>query len=102
MSISFFLGSLRFSLGAGAPSIITPFAADQPAWAERVVKLGVGPRVPGIKRLTAEALAEAIQFALNDTALRARAAALGEKTSAEDGIGRAIADEFRQRIGVRS
>jgi len=55
------------------------------------VKLGVGPRVPGIKQLTAEKLAQAINTAAyGDSALRARAAALGEKIRAENGITRAV------------
>jgi sterol 3beta-glucosyltransferase len=34
---------------AGVPGIITPFVGDQYAWAERVVKLGVGLRALDIK-----------------------------------------------------
>ncbi len=83
-------GATGAGLRAGVPSIITAFVADQPAWAERVAKLGVGPRVPGIKQLTAENLAEAIHFAVTDSTLRARAAALGGKIRAEDGVARAI------------
>ena len=84
-------GTTGAGLRAGVPNIITAFVAnDQVAWADRVVKLGVGPRVPGIKQLTAEKLAEAIQIAVTDSTLRARAAALGEKTRAEDGVARAV------------
>jgi UDP:flavonoid glycosyltransferase YjiC (YdhE family) len=83
-------GTTGAGLRAGVPSILTAFAGDQMAWAERVVKLGVGPRVPGIKQLTAEKLAEAMQTAVTDSALRARAAALGEKIRAEYGVGRAV------------
>jgi UDP:flavonoid glycosyltransferase YjiC (YdhE family) len=50
----------------------------------------VGPRVSGIKALTAEKLAAAINAAVNDASLRARAAALGEKIRAEDGVARAV------------
>jgi len=72
------------------PSIITPLAGDQVAWAETVVRLGVGPRAPGINRLTAEKLAKAIQTSVSDSAMRARAAALGEKIRAENGVARAV------------
>lgn len=83
-------GTTGAGLRAGVPNIITPIAADQYAWAERVVQLGVGPRAPSIKRLTATKLAQAIHTAVNDSALRARAAALGEKIREENGITRAV------------
>ncbi|MBL8046064.1 MAG: glycosyltransferase family 1 protein [Anaerolineales bacterium] len=84
-------GTTGAGLRAGVPNIVTAFAPnDQVAWADVVVKLGVGPRVPSIKKLTAEKLAEAINTAINDSALRARAAALGEKIRAEEGVARAV------------
>jgi sterol 3beta-glucosyltransferase len=84
-------GTTGAGLRAGIPSIVTPFAPnDQWAWAERVAKLGVGPSVPCIQKLTAKQLAQAIQTAVSDAALRARAATLGEKIRAEDGLSRAV------------
>lgn len=95
-------GTTGEGLRAGVPNIITPFAPnDQMAWAERVVALGIGPRVPGIKALTAEKLAEAINTAVSDSAMRARAAALGEKIRAEDGIAHAVEIIERQAIHQR-
>jgi sterol 3beta-glucosyltransferase len=41
--------------------------------------------------LTAESLAAAIQQAVTDREMRERAAALGERLRAEDGVGRAVA-----------
>ena len=80
-------GTTGAGLRAGAPNIIMPVAPnDQPA----SVQLGVGLRMPGVKQRTAEKLAEAMQTAVTDTALRARAAALGEKIRAEDGVARAV------------
>jgi UDP:flavonoid glycosyltransferase YjiC (YdhE family) len=96
-------GTTGAGLRAGVPSIITPLAGDQVAWADTVMKLGVGPRAPGINRLTAEKLANAIHTAVSDSAMRARAAALGEKIRAENGVARAVeiierhAAEFNQR-----
>ncbi|MCC7358872.1 MAG: glycosyltransferase family 1 protein [Anaerolineales bacterium] len=83
-------GTTGAGLRAGVPNLIAAFAADQSSWAERVVQLGVGPRIPGIRRLTAETLAAAIDTAVNDPAMRARAAALGEQIRAEDGVGTAV------------
>jgi sterol 3beta-glucosyltransferase len=39
-------GTTTAGLRAGVPSIITLFEGDQRAWADLVVKLGVGPRGP--------------------------------------------------------
>jgi sterol 3beta-glucosyltransferase len=79
------------ALRARVPNIITPFAPnDQHAWAERVVSLGVGPQVPGIKKLPAEQLAEAIHIAIKDRTIRARVAALGEIFRSENGLARAV------------
>jgi len=52
----------RAGLRAGVPSLITPFLLDQYAWADRVVKSGVGLRLADSKRLTAEKLAQAIHM----------------------------------------
>jgi UDP:flavonoid glycosyltransferase YjiC (YdhE family) len=97
-------GTTAAGLRAGVPNIITPVApSDQVAWADRVVQLGVGPRASSIKNLTAEKLAAAIQTAVSDNAMRARAAALGEKIRTENGVARAVeiierhAADFRQR-----
>ncbi len=92
-------GTTSAGLRAGVPSIIPAFAGDQVAWADRVVKLGVGPRVPGIKTLTAEKLAEAINTAVNDSAMRARAATLGEEIRSENGIARAVEVVERHATG---
>lgn len=83
-------GTTGAGLAAGVPNIITPIGADQFAWAARVVELGIGPPAPPIKRLSAAKLAQAIQTAVNDSAMRRRAAGLGEKIRAENGVGRAV------------
>jgi len=68
------------------------------------VKLGVGLQPAAAQRLTAEKLANAIHTAVNDSAMRARAAALGERIRAEDGVARGVevierhAARFSQRL----
>jgi len=92
-------GTTAAGLRAGVPNIITPVApSDQLAWADRVVTLGVGPRVSGLKALTPEKLAGAINVAVNDASLRARAATLGEKIRSENGVARAVEIIERQAI----
>ncbi|HMQ35184.1 MAG TPA: glycosyltransferase [Chloroflexaceae bacterium] len=83
-------GTTGAGLLAGVPSILVPFFADQPFWAERVAALGVGPAPIPRRRLTAEGLARAIEAA-DSPAVRRRAAAVGQIVAAEDGVGRAVA-----------
>ena len=83
-------GTTAAGLRAGVPGLITPFMLDQFFWANKVVKLGLGPRLPDAKKLTAEKLAQAIDIALTDSAMRARAANFGEKIRAENGVTLAV------------
>jgi sterol 3beta-glucosyltransferase len=69
---------------------VVPHLMDQSFWGQRVFDLGVGPRPIPRKRISAERLAQAILTAVNDSAMRQRAAALGEKIRAEDGVARAV------------
>lgn len=84
-------GTTSASLRAGVPSVVIPFFGDQPYWGQRVVELGVGPVPIPRKRLTVERLAQAIEKAVRDQTMRQRAANLGAKIRAEDGIARAVA-----------
>jgi UDP:flavonoid glycosyltransferase YjiC (YdhE family) len=95
-------GTTGAGLRAGVPSIITPFIGDQFAWAEQVVKRGAGPPAGPAKQLTAEKLARRIQLAVHDAGLRERAAALGEKVRAEDGVAAAVAVIERHAAGWTS
>jgi sterol 3beta-glucosyltransferase len=81
-------GTTAAGLRAGVPSIVIPHGNDQFAWARRVSELGVGAKPIPQKKLTAENLAEAIQFVLKSE-VRQAARALGAKIQAEDGAGEA-------------
>ena len=83
-------GTTAAGLRAGVPSIAVPFFGDQLFWGQRIVTLGVGPQPIPRKQMTAERLAQAIQTAVTDSAMRGRAADLGAKIQAEDGIARAV------------
>ncbi len=83
-------GTTAAGLAAGVPSVVTPFFADQPFWAQRIYDLGVGPKPVARRHLTAGSLAAAIQTAVTDQPMRQRAAALGARIRAEDGVGRAV------------
>jgi UDP:flavonoid glycosyltransferase YjiC (YdhE family) len=83
-------GTTAAGLRAGIPAVITPFAADQPFWAGRVARLGVGIRGANFFRLTADGLAAAITQAVNDSEMRQRAASLGDQLRAENGVAKAV------------
>jgi sterol 3beta-glucosyltransferase len=95
-------GTTAAGLRAGRPNLVVPFAADQPFWGQRVAALGAGPEPLPVGRLSAKALTAALQRALGDASLRERAAALGSRIRAEDGIGQAVglieahAEEFHR------
>jgi sterol 3beta-glucosyltransferase len=91
-------GTTAAGLTAGKPTIICPFIADQPFWGRRVAKLGVGPAPIPQRKLTAARLADALKVAVSDSAIQARAAALGEKLRAEDGVANAVM-RVKQYVG---
>jgi UDP:flavonoid glycosyltransferase YjiC (YdhE family) len=86
-------GTTAAGLRAGVPAIVCPFFGDQPFWGERIAALGAGPAPIPIGRLTADALAAAIEAAVGPggpaAAIRRRAACLGRQIRAEDGVSRA-------------
>lgn len=84
-------GSTAAGLRAGMPSILVPHFADQPFWGQRVADLGVGPKPIPRPKLTAHKLADAIDTAVSNQTMRQKAAELGEKVRAEDGISQAVA-----------
>lgn len=80
-------GTTAAGLRAGVPGVVVPFHGDQPFWGRMVHRLGVGPAPIARRRLTAPALAATLRTALDDTAMRDRAAALGARIREEDGVG---------------
>lgn len=83
-------GTTHSACRAGIPSVILPFAGDQPFWARRLRTLGIADRVLSGRRPSAAGLAAAIAFAERDDT-RARAAALGQAMQGEDGCAVAVA-----------
>jgi sterol 3beta-glucosyltransferase len=84
-------GTTAMGLRAGVPAVVVPFFGDQPYWGRRVAELGVGPAPIPRRALTVERLAQAIERSVGDVGLRLRAAELGARLRAEDGVGRAVA-----------
>ncbi|MHB1355529.1 MAG: glycosyltransferase [Anaerolineae bacterium] len=92
-------GTTSAGLRAGVPAVVVPFFGDQPWWGQRVFDLGVGPQPIPQRKLSVERLAQAIHTAVTDQAMRQRAAELGAKIRAEDGVARAV--EVVQQIEER-
>lgn len=83
-------GTTGAALRAGVPAVVVPFTMDQPFWGARVASLGAGPAPIPRRRLTSERLYGALRRAVADEAMRARAADLGARIRAEDGVAAAV------------
>jgi sterol 3beta-glucosyltransferase len=83
-------GSVAAALRAGVPVVVVPFFGDQLFWARRVSAMGLGPAPVPRHKLSVERLAEAIEVAVSDGAMRARAAAMARKLARERGVDEAV------------
>jgi vancomycin aglycone glucosyltransferase len=80
-------GTIATAARAGVPQIVLPQAVDQFAWRKQVVALGLGPKAPLLRTVSAAALARAIDRALADGIYRTRAAELAARLAAAgDGV----------------
>lgn len=84
-------GTTAAVMRAGVPSAVVWFLGDQPTWAKRIARLGVG--APGVRfsRFSASWLDGTLQQLTSDPEMKARAAALSMRIRAEDGLGEAVA-----------
>ena len=83
-------GTVATSLMAGVPTVVVPFFADQFFWGRRVAALGAGPEPMPMARLDAPGLAGRLRDVLASPAMRERAAGLGARLRAEDGVAAAV------------
>ena len=83
-------GTTHSAARAGVPSIVVPFAGDQPFWADRLERAGVAPRWINPHRPDTRAIAKAIEFGFADEA-RVRANKLGAAMAEENGLATAVA-----------
>lgn len=84
------VGTTGEALRAGIPSVVVPHAFEQPYWARRSCEMGVCPEPIPWKQFSAERLAAAIQAVLSNRAMQERAAELGARVRAENGVTRAV------------
>jgi sterol 3beta-glucosyltransferase len=83
-------GTTAAALQAGVPSIIVPFAVDQPFWAQRIEALGVGGKSIPRRKLTVDRLVASLQQVLGDNKIQLAAQRLGEKMRTENGVENAV------------
>ena len=94
-------GTTAAAARAGIPSVTVPYFADQPFWASRLHRLGVGTRPLPHRALNERNLAEAIRMAVHHAEMRRRAQQLGEAMRKEDGVERAVEIINRALEGAR-
>lgn len=79
------IGTTAQALKSGTPSLVVPYANDQPDNAERVKNLGTGVFLPRDK-YKAKAVAEKLLFLLSDTRMKERAKQVAAELSKENGV----------------
>ncbi len=83
-------GSTGYGLSSGVPNVVIPHFSDNHFWSQQVNALGISPKpIPRIK-LTADKLAQAIKEALENKAMQHKAAVIGQKIKAENGVQQAV------------
>ena len=83
------IGTTARALRAGKPMLVVPFAQDQFDNAAHVRRLGVGLALRS-RRYRGDRAVRWLARLLEDEAIGKRAAALGERVAAEDGLARAL------------
>lgn len=80
-------GTTAAGLRAGVPAVPVPIQFDEGFWADRLVALGVAPRAVPLRKLTADALADAVRRATtDDPSYGRRARDIADGLRAEDGV----------------
>lgn len=83
-------GTTGAGVRAGIPSAVIAHIGDQPYWGRRLHELGVGAAPIRRHQLTVDNLSAMITTLTGDPGLRERAADLGARIRAEDGVGTAV------------
>lgn len=89
-------GTTGQALRAGRPMLVMPYAHDQPDYAHRIVRLGVG-RTIARDRYTVDRVVAELGRLLDDPGYRNRAEEAGRHVSREDGV-RTACDALEQLV----
>ena len=92
-------GTVGEALRAGRPMLVVPYGWDQPDNAARIERLGTGHHIPR-HTYTVETATAALRSILEQPQLFARAAELGNRVSAENGLHKAC-DAIESLISAR-
>lgn len=84
-------GTTMSAARAGVPQVVVPHVFDQFAWARCVRKAGLGPTPLPKRKFAAGSLTGALREVLGDSTYRRRAAEVGERVRARDGVANAVA-----------
>ena len=82
-------GTVAAGLQAGKPSLIVPFIADQPWWAERLREQGLGPAALKPGKISTKLFARAIRELVDNKEWSERCEAVSEHMRNEHGTARA-------------
>ncbi|KAJ1325414.1 sterol 3beta-glucosyltransferase [Microdochium nivale] len=93
-------GTTAAGIAAGCPTVVVPFFGDQPFWGQMIAHAGAGPPPTPFKTLTADLLADKIEFALRPQAQEA-ARQVAEHVAQEDGA-QAAAKDIHDRLNLDS
>ena len=92
-------GTTAAGILAGCPTLVIPFGGDQPFWAQRVEKLGIGPKSIARDKLTVSRLARALTELTTTQRYRVAVDELAMRLRLEDGVHNAadiVEDELRK------
>lgn len=84
-------GTSHAATRAGCPSVVVPFMDEQLFWARQLQALGLAGKPLPAKKVTANALAQAIDNILSKPCYKEQALRLGQNMQSNDGVARAIA-----------
>ena len=79
-------GTTAAGLRAGKPTLVIPFGGDQPFWALRVRRMGLGPEPIPREKLTVENLASSLRELTTGPGYRAAAEAMAVRLRMENGV----------------
>jgi len=82
-------GTTHSACRAGVPSVVLPFTGDQFFWANQLARTGLAAAPVATKKLSADAVRQAVQFARSNEA-KSNAAAMAEAMLHENGTAAAV------------
>ena len=71
---------------AGKPQLLTPLLLDQPYWAYRVERLGIGPRALRIGKANQKTVDRKVEELMTSSQLKQQAEQLGQLIRTEQGV----------------